>query len=417
MTVRHRHNDQADGAQLISLWEYLWRAAERTSRQEEQAAEQLSPFWGTSLAMPLPGTGSLRCESAPASSASRRQRRRRRAPVLDSVAGRGDALAPCSTGGPHDTATPGSGARSPPLSGFAPEERTAEPPTSAAPTAASPQHTAAAAPAELVTLTAASAEPSSPPPAAARMTSSPEGSRHREDSGGRLLCFHGGSTRHGFLAAVFPGICGRIPSPLCWSAVVGATSNPSLGPGRTAVSQQGVHEGTLCGVRCPSDGVPSGPASCALHIAGRVSGGGVALRSSATLSWRFLHSPSRGCGCRRIARATAGCCQIARATAGCCQIARATAGCCQIARATAGCCQIARATAGCCQIARATAGCCQIATAGCCQIATAGCCQIATAGCCQIATAGCCQIATAGCCQIATAGCCQIATAGRRRVF
>ncbi|MEQ2208181.1 hypothetical protein XENOCAPTIV_029065, partial [Xenoophorus captivus] len=55
------------------------------------------------------------------------QRRRRRTPVPDSVAGRGDASAPCSTGGPHDAATPGSGSRSPPLSGFAPEERTAKP--------------------------------------------------------------------------------------------------------------------------------------------------------------------------------------------------------------------------------------------------------------------------------------------------
>ncbi|MEQ2207869.1 hypothetical protein XENOCAPTIV_020095, partial [Xenoophorus captivus] len=129
MTVRHRHKDQADGEEQITLWEYFRRAAERSACQERQASEQLSPFWGTRLAVTLPGTGPLRCGSALASSASRRRRRRRRTPVPDSLAGRGDASAPCSTGGPHDAATPGSGARSPLLSGFAPEERTAKPAT------------------------------------------------------------------------------------------------------------------------------------------------------------------------------------------------------------------------------------------------------------------------------------------------
>ncbi|MED6260790.1 hypothetical protein ATANTOWER_028856, partial [Ataeniobius toweri] len=163
MTVRHHHKDQADGKKQITLWEYFRRAAEKSACQEGQASEQLSPFWGTRLAVPLPGTGPLHCGSAPASSASCRQRQRRRAP--DSMAGRGDASAPCSTGGPHDDVTPGSGARSPPLSGFAPEERTAEPSTSAAVSS------------ELVTPMAAS------PPAAAEFpagfSSSPGRSRRR----------------------------------------------------------------------------------------------------------------------------------------------------------------------------------------------------------------------------------------------
>ncbi|MEQ2217824.1 hypothetical protein XENOCAPTIV_023516, partial [Xenoophorus captivus] len=118
--------DQADGEKQITLWEYLRRAAERSSCQPGRASEQLLPFWGTRLAVPLPGTGPLCCRSAPASSTSRSQRWRHRAPVPDSVVGRGNAPAPCSTGGPHDTVTPGSGARSPPLAVFTPEEHTAE---------------------------------------------------------------------------------------------------------------------------------------------------------------------------------------------------------------------------------------------------------------------------------------------------
>ncbi|KAK5600788.1 hypothetical protein CRENBAI_010068 [Crenichthys baileyi] len=57
MTVRHRHKDQADGEKQITLWEYLRRAAERSSDQPGQASEQESPFSGTGLVVPLPGTG------------------------------------------------------------------------------------------------------------------------------------------------------------------------------------------------------------------------------------------------------------------------------------------------------------------------------------------------------------------------
>ncbi|MEQ2293319.1 hypothetical protein AMECASPLE_032114 [Ameca splendens] len=99
MTVRHRHKDQADDVEQITLWEYLRRAAEKSSCQEGLAAEQRSPFWGTRLAAPLPGSGLLRYASASASSVCRRQHWRRRAPVPDSVAGRSDAPAPSSTGG------------------------------------------------------------------------------------------------------------------------------------------------------------------------------------------------------------------------------------------------------------------------------------------------------------------------------
>ncbi|KAK5623167.1 hypothetical protein CRENBAI_018432 [Crenichthys baileyi] len=251
VTEGTHHKDQADGAQLISLWEYFRRAAERTSRQEEQAAEQLSPFWGTSLAVPLPGTGPLRYGPVRASSAYHRQLRRRRAPVPDSVAGRGDAPAPCSTGGPHDAQHQvleldrprclASLRRSAQLRHPHPQhpqllrlisrlqQLRLSSSHSQRPLLSHPHirqlqqgFRLGFPPAQddIVTLTAASAEPSSHPPAAARMTSSPEGSRHWEDSGGRLLCFHGGSTRHGYVAAVFPGVCGRISSALCWSPLV-----------------------------------------------------------------------------------------------------------------------------------------------------------------------------------------------------
>ncbi|KAK5608314.1 hypothetical protein CRENBAI_000918 [Crenichthys baileyi] len=117
--------DQADEAEQITLWEYLRRAAEKSSCQEGHATEQRSPFWGIRLAGPLPGTGLLRCGPAHASSAYRRQHLRQIAPVPDSVAGRCDAPTSCSTGGPHDSATPGYGARSSPLSGFTLAERPA----------------------------------------------------------------------------------------------------------------------------------------------------------------------------------------------------------------------------------------------------------------------------------------------------
>ncbi|KAK5623321.1 hypothetical protein CRENBAI_015920 [Crenichthys baileyi] len=64
-------------------------------------------------------------------------------------------------------------------------------------------------------------------------SSSSEGSWHREGSGGRLLCFHGGSTRHGFLAAAFPGVGGWTPSALCRSPVAGAASSFNMGSGKS----------------------------------------------------------------------------------------------------------------------------------------------------------------------------------------
>ncbi|KAK5602585.1 hypothetical protein CRENBAI_007421 [Crenichthys baileyi] len=103
---------------------------------------------------------------------------------------------------------------------------------------------AAAAPAKLGTPTAALAESSPPPPAAAEFPagfSSCPGRRLRRRSvaigevrSGPSYPFHGGSFRHGFLAAVFPRVRGRLPSALWRSPVVGATSNSGLGPGRTA---------------------------------------------------------------------------------------------------------------------------------------------------------------------------------------
>ncbi|MEQ2314311.1 hypothetical protein AMECASPLE_010771 [Ameca splendens] len=264
MTVQHRHKDQADGEEQITLWEYFRRAAERSACQEGQASEQQSPFWGTRLAVPLPGTGPLRCGSAPASSACHRQRRRRRTPIPDSVAGRGDTSAPCSTGGPHDAATPGSGSRSPPLSGFAAEERTAKPSTPAAAASAEPP-TSATLP----------TEPSSPPPAAAEFHagfSSRPGRRRRRGpvAAGKVRSGASYFSTEGLSDMVSsrlssPEWGGWLPSALWRSPVSGATSNPSVGPGWTAVRQQGVHEGTLYGVRSPSDGLPSGPASC-VHV-------------------------------------------------------------------------------------------------------------------------------------------------------
>ncbi|KAK5603384.1 hypothetical protein CRENBAI_008743 [Crenichthys baileyi] len=127
----NQHKDPLSDIPL-PMYEYLRQAAEKSSCQEGLAAEQQSAASGTILAVPLPGSGPLRYALAPVSSACRRQRRRRRAPVPDSVAVQSDAPAPSSTGGPHDAATPGSGARLPPLSGLALEERSKEPSTSAA---------------------------------------------------------------------------------------------------------------------------------------------------------------------------------------------------------------------------------------------------------------------------------------------
>ncbi|MED6287292.1 hypothetical protein CHARACLAT_014875 [Characodon lateralis] len=62
---------QAEGEELITLWEYIRLAAESCTRQaevaEEQrvAREQRLPFWGSRLAIPLPGGGQqLLCYAA-----------------------------------------------------------------------------------------------------------------------------------------------------------------------------------------------------------------------------------------------------------------------------------------------------------------------------------------------------------------
>ncbi|MEQ2269803.1 hypothetical protein XENORESO_010121, partial [Xenotaenia resolanae] len=57
--------DQKDQAERITLWEYLRRAAEKSSRQAAEEERQQSPFRDCKLAIPLPGTGPLRCQSSP----------------------------------------------------------------------------------------------------------------------------------------------------------------------------------------------------------------------------------------------------------------------------------------------------------------------------------------------------------------
>ncbi|MEQ2243717.1 hypothetical protein ILYODFUR_009694 [Ilyodon furcidens] len=57
--------DQKDQAERITLWEYLRRAAEKSLRQAAEEERQQSPFRDCKLAIPLPGTGPLRCQSSP----------------------------------------------------------------------------------------------------------------------------------------------------------------------------------------------------------------------------------------------------------------------------------------------------------------------------------------------------------------
>ncbi|MEQ2284201.1 hypothetical protein AMECASPLE_019089 [Ameca splendens] len=42
---------------MIMLSEYLRRVAEKSACRDEEVEEQRSPFWGSRLAIPLPGTG------------------------------------------------------------------------------------------------------------------------------------------------------------------------------------------------------------------------------------------------------------------------------------------------------------------------------------------------------------------------
>ncbi|MED6240923.1 hypothetical protein ATANTOWER_032011, partial [Ataeniobius toweri] len=57
-TVGTSQQDQTDNG-MITLWEYLRRAAEKSSRQAAEERKQRSLFWGSRLAIPLPGTGPL----------------------------------------------------------------------------------------------------------------------------------------------------------------------------------------------------------------------------------------------------------------------------------------------------------------------------------------------------------------------
>ncbi|MEQ2163554.1 hypothetical protein GOODEAATRI_031389, partial [Goodea atripinnis] len=59
-----QQKDQADN-EVITLWEYLRREAEKSSRQAAERSKQRSPFWGSRLAIPLPGTGPLRHRPSP----------------------------------------------------------------------------------------------------------------------------------------------------------------------------------------------------------------------------------------------------------------------------------------------------------------------------------------------------------------
>ncbi|MEQ2178945.1 hypothetical protein GOODEAATRI_019380, partial [Goodea atripinnis] len=56
--------DQADN-EMITLFEYFRRAAEKSARQAQEEREQRFSFWGTRLARPLPGTGPLRYHTSP----------------------------------------------------------------------------------------------------------------------------------------------------------------------------------------------------------------------------------------------------------------------------------------------------------------------------------------------------------------
>ncbi|KAK5599043.1 hypothetical protein CRENBAI_026657 [Crenichthys baileyi] len=67
MTVQTSQKDQAAGEEFITLFEYFRRAAEKSARQATEREELRSPFWGTKLARPLPGTGTLRYQSSPSS--------------------------------------------------------------------------------------------------------------------------------------------------------------------------------------------------------------------------------------------------------------------------------------------------------------------------------------------------------------
>ncbi|KAK5621509.1 hypothetical protein CRENBAI_002838 [Crenichthys baileyi] len=49
--------DQAADEEMITLWEYLRRAVEKSFGQAREKEEQRSPFWGSRLAMPPAGTG------------------------------------------------------------------------------------------------------------------------------------------------------------------------------------------------------------------------------------------------------------------------------------------------------------------------------------------------------------------------
>ncbi|MED6255357.1 hypothetical protein ATANTOWER_008491 [Ataeniobius toweri] len=48
--------DQAAGEEMITQWEYLRRAAEKSSGQAREKEEQQSPFWGLRLAILQPDT-------------------------------------------------------------------------------------------------------------------------------------------------------------------------------------------------------------------------------------------------------------------------------------------------------------------------------------------------------------------------
>ncbi|KAK5617008.1 hypothetical protein CRENBAI_005485 [Crenichthys baileyi] len=61
MTVgTSQKKDQAAGEEMVTLWEYLRRAAEKSSGQAREKEEQRSPFWGSRMAIPPPGTGPRR---------------------------------------------------------------------------------------------------------------------------------------------------------------------------------------------------------------------------------------------------------------------------------------------------------------------------------------------------------------------
>ncbi|KAK5608426.1 hypothetical protein CRENBAI_025934 [Crenichthys baileyi] len=58
--------DQAKGSEMITLWEYLWHAAE-SSRQAEEARGRWLPFRGTRLAILPPGTSPRHHPASPPS--------------------------------------------------------------------------------------------------------------------------------------------------------------------------------------------------------------------------------------------------------------------------------------------------------------------------------------------------------------